>query len=70
MAAAEADRAGGGLRTFAYQNEMRIFNHAVRNRTQPTCTGEVGMNSVAATIVGTEAQFAGEYRKFTPEMFA
>ena len=70
LAAAEADRAGGGLRTFAYQNEMRIFNHAVRNRTQPTCTGEIGMNSVAATIVGTDAQFAGEYRKFTPEMFA
>jgi hypothetical protein len=70
MRAAAADRAGGGLRTYSYANEMRIFAHAVRTRSHPTCTGEIGLNSIAATVTGTEAQFAGEYRKFDAKMFA
>jgi predicted dehydrogenase len=69
MKAAEADRAGGGLRTFSYAHEMRIFAHCVRTRSQPTCTGEIGLNSIAYTILGTEAQFAREYRNFEPNMF-
>jgi predicted dehydrogenase len=66
---AAANRAGGGLRTYSYANEMRIFAHAVRNRSQPTCTGEIGLNSIAVTVIGTEAQFAGENRKFDAKMF-
>jgi len=66
---AEEDRAGGGLRTFSYQNEMRIFANSVRTRQSPTCTGEIGHNSIAYTIVGTEAQYNNVPREFTPEMF-
>ncbi|MEX0936376.1 MAG: Gfo/Idh/MocA family oxidoreductase [Pirellulales bacterium] len=64
---AEADREGGGLRTFSYRNEMRIFDHAVRNRTQPTCTGEIGHNAIVMTVTGTESQFAGKFCEFAPE---
>ncbi len=67
--AAEADRKGGGLRTFSYINEMRIFANAVRNRTTPTCTGEIGHNAIAHTVIGTESQFAGEYRDFEEGTF-
>lgn len=67
--AAEADRKGGGLRTYSYANEMRIFAHAVRNHTEPTCTAEIGLNAIVATITGTEAQFGSEFKTFKPEMF-
>ncbi|MEX0585974.1 MAG: Gfo/Idh/MocA family oxidoreductase [Pirellulales bacterium] len=70
LKAAEGDRTGGGLRTYSYANEMRIFAHAVREGTKPTCTGEIGLNSIAVTITGTDAQFANEYRKFDAKMFA
>jgi predicted dehydrogenase len=70
LIAAEANREGGGLRTYSYANEMRIFAHAVRNRTAPLCTAEIGHNSICSTIVGTDAQFAAEYRRFDASMFA
>jgi predicted dehydrogenase len=66
---ADAARAGGGLRTFSYQNEMRIFANCVRTRQQPTCTGEIGHNAIVTTIVGTEAQYNNEPRTFAAEMF-
>lgn len=66
---AESNRVGGGLRTYSYGNEMRIFAHAVRNRSTPTCTGEIGHNSIVYTVTGTEAQFAGENRKFDTDTF-
>jgi predicted dehydrogenase len=69
MKKAEADRTGGGLRTYSYQNEMRIFANCVRTRQQPACTAEIGHNSIAFTIVGTEAQYNNEPRAFTSEMF-
>jgi hypothetical protein len=67
---AEEDRKGGGLRTYSYANEMRIFANCVREGKKPTCTGEIGLNSIAVTIVGTEAQFANQYRSFDAKMFA
>jgi hypothetical protein len=67
---AEADRSGGGLRTFSYQHEMRIFANSVRMRKEPTCTGEIGHNSIVATIVGTEAQYNNQPRSFAADMFA
>lgn len=67
---AEADREGGGLRTFSYQNEMRIFANCVRTRQDPACTAEIGHNSIVTTIIGTEAQYNNEPRTFKPEMFA
>lgn len=70
LTAVEADREAGGLAMFSYANEMQIFAHAVRHRTPVTCTGEIGLDSIAATIVGTEAQFAREYRTFDSGMFA
>jgi hypothetical protein len=69
MQAAEADRAGGGMRTFSYDHEMRIFVNCVRNRTQPTCTGEIGHNAIAFTVTGSEAQYDGEMKQFTSDMF-
>jgi predicted dehydrogenase len=66
---AEADRAGGGLRSFSYQNEMRIFANCVRTRQQPACTAEIGHNSIVSTIIGTEAQYNNEPRAFQADMF-
>lgn len=67
--AAEADRQGGGLRTYSYQHEFRIFANCVRNRTQPSCTGEIGHNAIAFTVTGSEAQYDGQAKTLTPEMF-
>ncbi|QEG36388.1 hypothetical protein Pr1d_37020 [Bythopirellula goksoeyrii] len=39
---AEEDRQGGGLRTFSYLIEMRIFVDCIRNNRQPACSGEIG----------------------------
>jgi len=61
---------GVGLDMYSYANELRIFAHAVRERGPVTCTGEIGLNSIAMTIVGTEAQLAREYRQFSAESFA
>jgi predicted dehydrogenase len=69
MTEAEADRASGGLRSFSYQNEMRIFANCVRNGGQPTCTGEIGHNSIVSTIVGTEAQYNNVPKVFSSDMF-
>lgn len=66
---AEADRAGGGLRTYSYQHEMRIFANCVRNRTQPSCTGEIGHNSIAFTVTGADAQYEGKMRSFNQNDF-
>lgn len=66
--AAEADRENG-LAMYSYDHEMRIFANAVKNHAPVTCTGEIGLNSITYTITGTEAQFAGEYKQFAPEMF-
>lgn len=62
--AAEADRAGGGLRTYSYFHEMRIFVNCVRTRQQPSCTGEIGHNAIAYTVTGAEAQYDGQMRHF------
>ena len=70
LAAAEAARDTGGLRSYSYANEMRIFAHNVQTRAQPTCTGEIGHNALAATILGTEAQLARVYREFDAGTFA
>jgi predicted dehydrogenase len=70
LTAAELDREGGGLRCYSYEHEMRIFAHCIATREQPTCTGEIALNSLAATVLGTEAQFSRQYKEFTPEMFA
>jgi predicted dehydrogenase len=70
LAAAHANREGGGLRTYSYDHEMRIFAHCVATRQQPTCTAEIGLNTLAATVVGTEAQLDHQYKEFTPAMFA
>ena len=67
--AAEADRAGGGLRTYSYSHEMRIFVNCIRNRTGPSCTGEIGHNAIAFTVPGSEAQYSGEAVQLKPEMF-
>lgn len=64
LAAAEADRRGGGLRTYSYAHEMRIFNHCVRNRTQPSCTGEIGHNAIAFTVTGATAQYDAKVCNF------
>ena len=69
MTKAEEDRQGGGLRTFSYFNEMRIFVDCIRNNRQPACTGEIGHNSIAYTILGAEAQYANEYREFDEMTF-
>jgi predicted dehydrogenase len=69
MNAAEQDREKGGLRTFSYFNEMRIFVDSIRNNHGPACTGEIGHNSIAYTIVGADAQYAGEYRDFAASDF-
>lgn len=69
MTSAEQDRARGGLRTFSYFNEMRIFVDCIRNHRQPACTGEIGHNSVAYTILGAESQYAIEYREFDQDVF-
>ncbi|MDZ4657234.1 MAG: Gfo/Idh/MocA family oxidoreductase [Bythopirellula sp.] len=60
---------GGGLRDYSYAQEFRSFVHAMQNRTAPSCPGEIGLKSIAMTVTGAEAQYAGEFRKFTPEMF-
>jgi hypothetical protein len=70
LAAAQANREGGGLRTYSYDHEMRIFAHCVATRRQPTCTAEIGLNTLAITVVGTEAQLSRQYKNFTPDMFA
>ena len=59
MSEFEANAPGGGLRTLSYLNEMRIFIHAIRNRTAPSCTGEIGHNAIAFTVLGSEAQYDG-----------
>lgn len=59
-----------GLMWFSYENEMRIFANCVRTRVAPTCTGEIGLNSAAMTIIGTEAQAAKEFRHFRAADFA
>lgn len=64
LQAAEADRSGGGLRTYSYAHEMRIFNHCVRHRTQPSCTGEIGHNAIAFTVTGATAQYDGVVCEF------
>jgi predicted dehydrogenase len=69
MKKAEADRDGGGLRSYSYQNEMRIFANCVRTRQAPACTAEIGHNAIVSTIIGTEAQYNNEPRKFEAEMF-
>ena len=66
---AEVDRAGGGLRTYSYQHEMRIFAHCVRHRTTPSCTGEIGHNSIALTVTGADAQYESDVRTFNREDF-
>ena len=65
----EADRAGGGLRTFSYAHEMRIFTHCVRSRTQPSCTGEIGHNAIAFTATGADAQYNGRVISFDSGVF-
>jgi predicted dehydrogenase len=57
------------FRTFSYENEMRIFAHCVRNGGQPTCTGQIGFNSIVPTILGTEAQFGKKYVDFDAKMW-
>jgi predicted dehydrogenase len=69
LSAAAADRSGGGLRTYSYFNEMRIFDHCVRTRSRPACTGEIGHNAISFTVLGSEAQYAGEMRSFDGTMF-
>jgi predicted dehydrogenase len=58
------------FRIFSYENEMRIFAHCVRNGGQPTCTGQIGFNSIVPTILGTVAQFDKKYVDFDPKMWA
>jgi predicted dehydrogenase len=66
----KVDQGGGGrLKDYSYALEFRSFVNAIENRTTPSCPGEIGLNSIAMTIVGAEAQYAGEYRDFKPEMF-
>ncbi len=60
MSKFEANAAGGGLRTLSYLNEMRIFVNCIRNRTSPSCTGEIGHNAIAFTVLGSEAQYSGK----------
>ncbi|MBX3434514.1 MAG: Gfo/Idh/MocA family oxidoreductase [Pirellulales bacterium] len=69
LQAAEADRAGGGLRTYSYGHEMRIFNHCVRTRTQPACTGEIGHNAIAFTVAGADAQYDAVVNTFDERSF-
>ncbi len=69
MVQAEENNAGGGLRDYSYALEFRSFVHAIEHRTAPSCPGEVGLKSIAMTVTGAEAQYAGEFREFTPEMF-
>jgi predicted dehydrogenase len=57
------------FRAFSYENEMRIFAHCVRNGGQPTCTGQIGFNSIVPTILGTEAQFGKKYVDFDAKMW-
>jgi predicted dehydrogenase len=59
----------GTLREYSYAHEFRSFVNAIKTRTQPSCPGEVGLRSIAMTVTGAEAQYAGEYRKFEEEMF-
>lgn len=59
----------GTLREFSYALEFQSFVNAIKNRTQPSCPGEVGLRSIAMTVTGAEAQYAGEYRKFDEGMF-
>ncbi len=59
----------GTLREFSYALEFRSFVNAIKNRTTPSCPGEIGLKSIAMTVTGAEAQYAGEFREFTPEMF-
>ena len=68
LAALEKDPRG--LLFYGYENEMRIFANCVRTRNAPTCTGEIGLNSAAMTIIGTDAQFAKEFRTFDRGVFA
>jgi predicted dehydrogenase len=58
------------FRTFSYENEMRIFAHCVRNGGQPTCTGQIGFNSIVPTILGTVAQFEKKFVDFDPKAWA
>lgn len=59
----------GRLRDYSYALEFRSFVNSIKNRTQPSCPGEVGLRSIAMTVTGAEAQYAGEYRKFDAGMF-
>ena len=69
LAEAEANRRGGGLRTYSYAHEMRIFCHCVRERTAPSCTGEIGHNAIAFTTTGADAQYSGKTMSFGPDVF-
>jgi predicted dehydrogenase len=69
MKAAEDNRQGGGMRTYSYDHEMRIFTACVRNGNKPTCTGEIGHNAIALTVTGSEAQYSGEMKHFQADMF-
>lgn len=66
---AEADRANSGLRTYSYQHQMRIFVDCIKNRKQPTCTGEIGHNSIAFTVTGANAQYDNKVCEFAPDDF-
>lgn len=70
MLRSEADRQGGGLRSFAYQNQVRIFLNSIKTRSQPSCTGEIGHNSLAATVIGAESQYEGTVKHFNADTFA
>jgi len=69
LQAAEANRAGGGLRTYAYQHQMRIFVNSIRNRTEPSCTGEIGHNSIVFTVTAANAQYDDEMITFGEDDF-
>lgn len=69
LKAAEAARQAGGLRTYSYDHEMRIFVKCIREGGSPACTAEIGHNAIALTVLGSEAQYSGETKRFEPEMF-
>jgi predicted dehydrogenase len=58
------------FREFAYDNEMRIFVHCVGTGARPTCTAQIGYNSIVPTIVGTVAQFEKKYIEFDAKSWA
>jgi predicted dehydrogenase len=58
------------FRQFSYENEQRVFAHCVRTGERPTCTPEIGFNSIVPTILGTVAQFEGKFVAFDPKGWA